>query len=287
MSRSVTEIYDAIIIEKQNLSQLNELQPAIDSSQNLLSDLTSTSKVAVWRLFVYLFSVGVWMHEQIFDQFKEEVNERVKDAATGNLRWYWKQALLFQFGDQLTYINDKYEYATVDPNNQIVKRAAVFEVGSQIRMKVATLDSAGLPKPLNTTQLTAFNGYINKIKFAGANIAIISSDPDIIQIHYNIIVNQQVLSASGESLSVPGTYPVEDVINSYIKDLPFNGVLNFTKLTDKIQEVDGVIDPVYVKSAASYGSLPRQTILKNFYQPNAGHLIISNSAPLSTTLNYN
>lgn len=286
MSRTITEIYDTIIAEKQSLSALDELQPNIDSSQTLLNDLTSTSKVAIWRLFIFLFSTAVWMHEQIFDKFKEEVDERVKDASTGNIRWYWKQAFLFQFGDSLSYIDNKYQYATIDETKKIVERASVFEVGSQLRMKVAKLDSVGAPVPLSSVELTAFNDYMNKIKFAGTNVAIISSLPDQIQIYYSITVNQQVLSLTGESLSAPGTYPVEDVINKYIKDLPFDGVLNFTKLTDKIQEVDGVIDPVYGKSGASYGSLPFQEIVKNYYQPNAGHLVVAPTNPLSQTITY-
>lgn len=286
MSRPIIEIYDSIITEKQQMSELSDLQPAIDSSQTLLNDLTSTSKVAIWRLYIYLFATAVWVHEQIFDAYKLEVDEKVKDAVTGNIRWYWKQCFLFQYGDSLSFIDDKYQYASLNQANQIVKRASVSEVGSQLRIKVAKLDGGGLPEPLTGTELTAFNNYINKIKFAGTNIAIISSIADEIAIYYTITVNQQVISTTGESLISPGTYPVVDVVNAYIQNLPFDGVLNFTKLTDEIQKIEGVIDPIFNNASARYGALPYQTVLNNYYKPNAGHLKTSIANPISTTITY-
>ena len=41
MARTISEIYNAIISEKQNQTELTALQPAIDNSQTLLEDLTS------------------------------------------------------------------------------------------------------------------------------------------------------------------------------------------------------------------------------------------------------
>ncbi len=286
MSRTILEIYDSIITEKQQMSELTELQPAIDSSQNLLNDLTSTSKVALWRLFIFLFAVGVWTHEQLFDAYKLEVDEKIKDAVTGNLRWYRLQCFLFQYGDSLSFINDRYKYASINPITQIVKRASVSEVGSQLRVKVAKLDGAGIPEPLTGTELTAFNNYINQIKFAGTNIAIISSVADEIVIKYTITVNQQVISLTGESLISPGTYPIVDVVNEYIQNLPFDGVLNFTKLTDEIQAIDGVIDPIFKIAEARYGALPFQPVVNNYYRPNAGHLKTSVADPISSTITY-
>ncbi|MCT4580848.1 MAG: hypothetical protein N4A35_05465 [Flavobacteriales bacterium] len=286
MARLITEIYDSIITEKQQMSELSNLQPQIDNSQTLLNDLTTTSKVANWRLFIWLFAVAAWVHENIFDRHKAEIEERVKAAVTGNIRWYRQECLKFQFGDTLAFVDHKYQYPSINTTNQIIQRAAVSEVGSQLRIKVAKIDGSGTPEPLTGIELVAFNNYINKIKFAGTNIAVISSDADEIEIHYTITVNQQVISGSGESLIAPGTYPVIDVIKNYIQNLPFDGVLNFTKLTDEIQKIEGVIDPVFNTALARYGVLPFQIVQNNYYRPNAGHLKASVTNPLSTTITY-
>jgi hypothetical protein len=39
MARTILEIYDQMVDQKQSLSELEALQPNIDSSQQLLSDL--------------------------------------------------------------------------------------------------------------------------------------------------------------------------------------------------------------------------------------------------------
>ena len=53
MARTIGEIYDLLVAEKNNQPTLAALQPAIDDEQTLLSDLTSASKVAIWRLWLY------------------------------------------------------------------------------------------------------------------------------------------------------------------------------------------------------------------------------------------
>ena len=67
MARQISEIYNELVLEKQNFTQLNALQPNIDSSQTLLNDLNTSSKVAVWRLIFFVVAVGIWSLENIFD----------------------------------------------------------------------------------------------------------------------------------------------------------------------------------------------------------------------------
>jgi len=286
MARQITEIYDAIIAEKQNMSELLLLQPNIDDSQTLLSDLTSSSKVAVWRLIVWLIAVAIWVHEKVFDQHKSDVEAIAERTPTGTLLWYWSQCFKYQLGDQLVWQNNRYEYATINTSAQIVKRASVYEIGNQVRIKVAKEDGSGSPIPLTPAELTSFGDYVTKIKFAGTNIAINSSPADEIAIKYTVKLDPLVFDSTGELLNSPGTFPVEDVINQYLSSLPFDGILNFTKLTDEIQKITGVIDPVFDSAQARYGTLPFVAISNNQYRANAGYLIISPSFPLSSTLTY-
>lgn len=285
MARTIQQIYDEILLEKQQMAELVNLQPQIDNAQNLLNDLNSSSKVSIWRLFMWLMAVGIWSFEKIMDAYKEEIEARALQIIAGTTKWYWKESFLFQYGDTLQWINNKYQYSSVNTVNQIIKRVAVIEASNQVRIKVAKLDGNNTPIPLTLAERLAFENYIGKIKIAGTDVAVITAPADELIIHYDIHYNPQAFTPSGESILTPGTFPVEDVINSHIQNLPFNGILNITKLTDAIQQIEGVVDPVITASQARYGSIPYVTINNN-YNANSGHMVIASLHPLSQTLNY-
>lgn len=285
MARTIKEIYDEMIVEKATMSSLSGLQPSTDTATNLLNELDSGSKVARWRLLFYVVAVGIWIHEKIFDKHKEAIELRASQLYVGTVTWYHAQCFLFQLGDSLTWNGTKYEYATVTPANQIIERASVKEVSGQVVLKVAKL-SGTLPTKLTTTEFNAFTAYLTKIKFAGTNLSIISRDADLLKIAYDVKYDPLLLSSSGELLSTPGIFPAEDAINNYIQNLPFDGNLNLTKLTDEIQKAEGVIDPVIGIAEAKYGGLPYTTITNN-YNADAGHMIIDPAHPLSTSITYN
>ncbi len=285
MSRTIQEIYNEMIAQKQNMAALKSLEPNIDSAQSLLSQLTTPSKVALWRLLFFVVSVGIWVHEQLFDIHKQEIEQRAKELITGTARWYRDQCFIFQYGDALQWVSNKYTYANKDVSKQTIKRAAVEEIGGQVRIKVAKLGANDLPAPLDTAELTAFKAYIGKIKFAGTNIAIISRNADLLKISYDIKYDPLVLNSSGQLIADTSVNPVEAAINGYIQNLPFNGVLNLTKLTDVVQNVPGVVDPVLNSAHAKYGGLPYKPIAKQ-YNANAGHMVIDSNHPLTLNLTY-
>lgn len=284
MARTITEIYDEMVAEKQSMPTLQGLQPAIDHSQTLLNDLTSKSKVAIWRLLFFVVAVAIWVHEVIFDKHKAEIEARANEVIPGTAKWYRDQCMLFQYGDPLVYLNRIYQYATIDETKQIIKRTAVIEANGQVRIKVAKLAN-GLPVPLSTSELTAFSAYVNQIKFAGTNIAIISHPADKLKISYDVTYNPLVMNGNGELIENTSIKPVEDAINNYIQNLPFNGILNLTKLTDAVQMAKGVIDPVLNSAEATYGNLAYAPILKN-YNANAGYMEIDINFPLDQQINY-
>lgn len=290
MSRTIGNIYNEMVLEKESMTTLNELQPSIDNSQTLLSDLSSGSKVAIWRLLFFVVAVGIWVHEVLFDKHKADIEKRANEIITGTPLWYREECFRFQYGDSIEWNGKQYIYLIHDTTKQIIKRAAVIEATGpqgqiQVRIKVAKLDSADLPTPLTTAELTAFKEYIAKVKFAGTNIAIISRDADLLKISYDVTYDPLVINGNGELISDPSIKPVELAINNHIQNLPFNGILNLTSLTDAIQTAQGVIDPVLNNAEAKYGSLAYATINKN-YNANAGHMKIDPAFPLATQLNY-
>jgi len=284
MARTITEILDAMITEKETRTELDNLQPKPDTSQTFLDDLTTTSKVAIWRLMFFVLAVAIFLHEKIFDLHEADVQAQAKVLIPGTTRHLRQLALDFQFGDVLQFIDEIFQYATIDEAKQIVKRAAVIEVGGQVILKVAKL-TALVPDKLDSGELTAFQSYIGQVKTAGIQIIIITADADLLKIAYDIHFNPQLIQNTGESIGTPGTFPVEDAINNFIQDLPFNGILNLTQLTDAIQLAEGVNDPIITLAEAKIPGGVFATIV-NEYIPNAGHLKIDPAFPLSTQLTY-
>ncbi len=284
MARTLSEIYLAIVAEKNNQTTINTLQPAIDSEQTLLDDLCASSKVADWRLFVYIIAVAIWLHENIWDLFKAEVDSIVESAIPGTSRWYQSVAFIFQYGDALSWIDNKFKYETVDVTKQIIKRSATIETGGVLYIKVAKLNGND-PVKLDAGELTAFRTYINDIKFAGTNISIISADADRLKLTLNIIYDPLVLASNGSLLTNSAIFPVEDAINDYLAGIVWAGTFNLTKLIDAIQVAQGVVDPILTTvEGKAYGGI--YNIINQNYQSISGYMIIDPDNLLNTTLTY-
>jgi hypothetical protein len=273
MARSIGEIYDEIIAEKNNNTVLNGLQPNIDDSQTLLDDLSTTSKVAIWRLWAFVMAVAINIHENVWDLFKAEIETRAAEVPTGTPLWYYNEGLKFQYGYSLTWTGTQYVYSTLDEGAQIVKLLAVVDIGFQVRFKAAKLDGAGLPTPLSAAELSAFEGYIRQIKFAGTATSVTSSAGDDIKLNYYIKYDPLVLAPDGSLLQDPAVFPVEDAIDGYITGLPFNGVLSLMPLTDAVQAAAGVLDATLNTAQAKFGGLPYSNIIRE-YTPDAGYLVL-------------
>lgn len=278
--RTISVIYDEIIAEKEAQTALNALQPAIDDAQTLLSDLTSTSKVAIWRLWAWITAVAINIHENIFALFEQEINARAAAVPTGTPIWYYETGLLFQYGDALTWNGAQYVYATITPANRVVDLLAVVDLGFQVRFKAAKF-VAGVPTALSGAELSAFEGYILKIKFAGTATSVTSGPADDLKLDYFIKYDPLVLAPDGSLLENPAIFPVIDAINNYSSGLPFNGRLSLMQLTDAVQNASGVLDVTLNSAFAKFGALPYTPINKE-YIPDAGYLTLDLGASVIT-----
>jgi hypothetical protein len=271
------KIYNDLVVEKNTHSTLNALTPAIDDSQTLLTDVQSSSRVADWRLWMWVVAVVQSTIYDFFESYKKEITALAAAAIPGTINWYCQQALAFQYTHPLVWNGSKFVYLNSDPSSQIVARAAAIESGNLLLIKVAKLTS-GVVTPLTLTELTAFRSYINQIRFAGTRLIAISEPADLLKVYYTIYYNAQIPLATLQSA-------VELAITTYIANLPFNSSLTITNLTDAIQLVTGVTNPVFTSASAKYASNPYTPVTIN-YTANAGHMIIDSSFPLSTTITY-
>lgn len=278
-ARKVSEIYDSINAEKSNMASLTDLAPAIDDEQTLLTDLSSTSKVAHWRLFAYVIALAMFVHETLWDLFKAAVEAIIAKFRPGTLRWYQEQAFAFQYGYELEWntTERKYEYATADEAAKIVKLCSVTEPGGIVRIKAATLSGTDVVA-ITAPQLAALNAYFNKVKYPG-KVTCVSFDADLLKIYgtvkYDPLAVVEVVQTA-----------VEETINSYLKGLEFNGRFNINQLIDRVQAVTGVVDFTSVNVSTKYGGLAYQAVNAE-YQTYAGYAEIDEAAfPLSTTIAY-
>lgn len=287
MARTIGEIYDALITEKQNYAELQQLQPNIDDNQSLLDDLTSSSKVAIWRLLFFVIAVGIHIHELLFDTHEQEVIDIRNLTPTNTTRWLADQSKKFQYGDALSYneTNGKYEYNVINSSNKIVKLASVTEFGNNVLIKVAKLDGNGLPEPLTTAEKSAFDGYVNIIRAAGQQIEIRSDIADRLRLNLNVYYDPLVLNPDGTLISDPSINPVEEAISSYVeKGIPFDGIYRTGDLEQAIAAAEGVRDSQIQSDTYQFGILsnPYVEIVDNV-TPFAGYLRLDTAG---STINY-
>jgi hypothetical protein len=76
---------------------------------------------------------------------------------------------------------------------------------------------------------------------------IVNHLPDILLLNLQIYRDPLVLDSSGMSI-LNGNYPVQDAINEYMKELPFNGELVLAHFVDKLQKAEGVVIPHLVNA---------------------------------------
>lgn len=242
------------------------------------------SPVSIESTQFYIFAATAHVIEQMFDQFKTDVDERIDANIIPTVRWYHSSALAFQYGDPLIYDPEKYQfrYSVYDETKQRVKYVAVKDRGGSIQILVSG-DEGGLPVPLTGDVLTAFKSYMNSIKIAGVILAIQSMQADDIRINAIIEVDPMVINTNGVRLS-DGSKPVTTAINNYLKGIEYGGKFNKTRLVDAIQNIKGVLDIELGECKAKSSSSTEYNVIKNNNYTAVAGCFISNS--LETSLTY-
>lgn len=241
--KNTEEIFNIIIEEKER--------------QEALKGLSSTSRTALWSLFAYVVAYVIDLLRQMFVAHKEEVSAAIAEQKKGSLKWYRNRALAFQYGFNLhedtdKFNNENHTYESIQAS-KIVKYSAVTEAENQSRLiiKIAGENNGEL-SPITEPQKEAFMTYMDEIKDAGVPLTIINYLPDLLFLTITIKRDPLVLDASGYAIApINGDIkPVDTSIKQFLRELPFNGELILSKLTDKLQATSGVKD-VNIDNASS------------------------------------
>lgn len=202
----------------------------------------SFSSVSLENILFFILAACYHVLETIFDQHKTDVENKISKAVVASVPWYHKMALAFQWGDSLV-LNEttfQYEYAVTDESKQVVKYAAVRDMGTNVQILVSG-DADGRPSALAGDVLTVFKEYMNRVKVAGVILNISSRESDRLMIHATITADPLVFDEQGRLLR-DGSKPVEDAIAGHLKSIVYGGTFNKTRLVDAIQCVEGVED---------------------------------------------
>ncbi len=313
MARTIAEIQQEILLEKEKHSEL--------------SVLTSTSKTAIWRLWVYIVATAIWLHEKIVDK-----NALLSRPHT--LFWYKEQALNFLYGVDLEWRDGYFQYPKLSKEKieelSVVKYCAISErlfedietsnteslsniiseyyynqVGV-LTLKVAKEGEGGNRIPLEGIELRAFKAYMNQIKDAGTQLRIVSNKGNAIAIELEVFVDPLLIypgsdsskgiSNSGKSLSNLSVEPVKDTIEEYLSTLEFNGAFVPTYLIDKIQQIPGIELPILRSVIIDSDETGRREVVYNdidsksespFFVPSSGYFDLEKSDLKITYKAYN
>ena len=289
MSRSIQTIFDEIILEKETFSSLDGLEPKPDSSQTFLQDLSTASKVGIWRLLFWVIAVAIFVHESLFDTFKADVEKRALEIIPATTRFYVIEAKKFQLGDELIFTDGQFKFEDTTSAaaiaKQIVKQASARDIERVVTLKIAKDDGSGGLEKLTTIEKTAFVGYLDQVKIAGTKTIVISDDPDLLKVAYTIQFDPLVMKSDG-TLIEDGTSPVQVAIDAYIEGLPFDSIFRVQDLTDAIQLARGVVNAVADVVETKFGALSFTDILAvttETFLPNAGYLVTDPSPILILT----
>lgn len=200
------------------------------------------SAVSLENILFSVVASCVYVVESLFDRHRQEVDEIAERAAVASIPWYHDKVVAYQHGDALV-LNEEtmaYGYEEVAPERQVVKYAAVRDMGNWLKI-MASGDQNGTPAKLTDEQLAGLAEYVDRMKIAGVMTSVVSADADRIQIAAQVVVDPLVLRTDGSRIT-DGSFPVREAVESYLAGIVYGGKLNKTKLVDAMQEAVGVVD---------------------------------------------
>jgi len=287
MSR-IAEIYDKLNTAKASMQELHDFVASSDvpgsiqdTAQDLVVAVKSQSKVANWRLWLYLMAKASWDVEQLFTAHKAEVTGLLSAKRPHTLRWYAEESKKFQYGYGLTWIDNQYKYEYDDPDARIIKYAAASESNSKVVLKVAK-EQNGVKQVLSAIEKSAFITFWSKWKDAGVSIEVVSLPPDVLKIDISIVRDRLVLNHNNLLLRDNSINPIELAIQSFGNRLEFDGIIRLSKLVDAIQSAEGIVD-VKLNSAHWKPEGGTYSLVNMYVTAASGYFILSYQ---DSTFNY-
>jgi len=233
-----------------------------------LDELNSTSKVSIWRLNAWIFAFFSKAINELFESFQIYIESVFAKNQHGTLTWWITELKKFQYNDQLEFIGGVFKYALIDVSKQIIKQVAVETLNKVLVFKVVKINSSGILTPLSGAELVSFLNYCNRIKFPGTFIQAISTPADNLKLSFKIYYDALLDKSAIEK-------EIRTTVESYVKNIVFNGKFIPTKLVDEIQKITGVDIPIYISGFHKNYSENSYTPINDYFTAAAGYAEIT------------
>lgn len=242
MARTIAEIYDSLNRVKQNMPELgvyvNNDAESLDTAKKLINDVRTQSRVAIWRLWLWIMAVASWVVEKLQDNHEAKIHELIAIDKPHTLNWYASESLKFQFGHEIQWDGGVFKYPVTDETARIIKHSAASEAENAIVLKVLKQGK----EPLTAQELTAFQAYWRKWKDAGVNLEFISQSPDPLHFVAKIYRNRNIVNEDNTLIANPDVNVVENVIDQYADSMKFDGIFDMMEVVQELKRCPGIIN---------------------------------------------
>jgi len=255
MARSIKQHYDNMSAEKDALTQTANLSPSGSTFSDLIADIKNNSRVAIWRLWLYVVAVGHWVNDKRMDEHTAENLEMLRKSVKGRPKWIRNWCLDYIDGASVQVIDGVPRYPENASGTQPVNFLSVREVGRKVYIYAAGEDANENRVPLASDVLDRFKAFVDRFELPGHYYFVYSLNPDNftadIEIYFEAVKNKKAVKEA-----------VNIAIQNHIQSLPskgrLDGVLYLITLVDAIQEVSGVRDVVINWAKADGNTIKRK-----------------------------
>lgn len=196
------------------------------------------SKVSVESLLFYIVACAMWVLENLFDQHRRDVEQRIEVIIPHRPKWYRDKVLGFMKDKTLVPDTDHYDTEGMSDGDieaaRVVKYAAASENAdaSILTIKVAG-EVGGVRQPLDADTEIQLLAYIGEIKDAGVRVNLVNQTADVFHCEVDVYYDAMLLPETVET-------QCRETIRNYIENLPFNGEYSNMALVDELQKIEGV-----------------------------------------------
>jgi len=187
----------------------------------------SSSKTAIWLVFVNVFVSAVYLFELIMDAFRSDIQYIIDNKRIGSRDWYIQKAKEYQ-PDNTLQLNEQgvLEYPEVPEPAYLISSASALQTDDTLTIKVAKTENE-VSVPLTETELLTFKRYMYDVMLAGTRLNVVSLLADVIYyemaVYYNPIYElseiETMLQTALDNFASDYTFDNYFYINDFIKYL--------------------------------------------------------------------
>ena len=231
MSRTIKEIYDEAVAERNKRLELREFG--------------SDSKLSILNGILWVAAAVIYTFEVLLDTFAVDISEVINNRINGTPAYYVRALLQYQKGDELSVREDglAFGYASVDESKRLVTQATYAEshaddnLDAKLILKVA-MGAKGHLEAVSPEDLVLLNAYIARIKFAGTRVEVTSRRGDVLIPRLTVYYDGAVVDG------------IETKLNEYMSSIDFDAAIYVSKVMAAIRSAAHVTD-VYIDTEST------------------------------------